>query len=94
MAFNLVREQDVPKSNGTYTVRLLFDADTNTLRNEYWIEGGILYFIEYEGGQPVDSELDAVFAFVVDAFHSWYEFVGPDWRSNMMDFFPPLSTQE
>lgn len=80
MAFVLVREQNVSKVNGIYTVKLYFDENTNMLRNEYVLAEEILYHIEYEVNPNVIPEEDIPFQMIVDAFNSWYELVGPDWR--------------
>lgn len=80
MSFVLVKEQVVPKPNGTYSVKLFFDEDTNTARNEYLLEGEILYHYEYEVDPFTIPEQDLSFEHIVDAFNGWYDIVGPDWR--------------
>lgn len=79
MSFKLIGEQDSVKENQTYTIKVYFDSDTNTQRNEYILEDEILYYIEFEQ-HNIQEENDVSLNSVVLGFDDWYETFGPDWR--------------
>lgn len=80
MAFELVGEEDSVKDDQTYTIRVYFDADTNTQRNEYVLDEEILYHIEFEQHELQEADRDLNVEAVVNGFDDWYEQFGPDWR--------------
>lgn len=80
MSFQLLAQRDVPKEDQEYSVRVYFDADTNTQRNEYLLDEEVLYFIEFEEHNVEEASKDISIDAIVEGFNSWYELVGPDWR--------------
>jgi len=80
MSLQLIAEKDTPKEGQNYSVRVYFDADTNTQRNEYLLDEEIMYFIEFEVHVIDEPENDIRIDSLVEGFDSWYELVGPAWR--------------
>jgi len=80
MAFELIGEQDSVKDDQTYTIRVYFDSDTNTQRNEYILEEEILYYIEFEQSEIQEADKDVSVDSVVAGFDDWHEEFGSDWR--------------
>lgn len=80
MSFELLAEQDSVKGDQTYTIKLYFDSDTNTQRNEYVLDGEILYHIEFEQTNYEEPEKDLSIDAIVEGFDEWYNEFGPDWR--------------
>lgn len=80
MAFELIGEKDSVKEDQTYTVKVYFDSDTNTQRNEYILDEEIIYHIEFEQHDLQEVEKDLSVDGVVAGFDDWYDQFGPDWR--------------
>jgi hypothetical protein len=80
MSFRLIGEEESVKGNQTYLVRVLFDADTNTQRNEYVLDEETLYHIEFEQHDIEEADKDLDISAVVAGFDEWYDTFGPDWR--------------
>lgn len=80
MAFELIGERDSVKDNQTYVIRVYFDEDTNTQRNEYVLDEEVLYYIEFEQHYLQEADKDLSIDGVVEGFDDWYEQFGPDWR--------------
>ena len=80
MAFELLRTSDVVKGDRTYVVNLYFDYDTNMSRDEYTLNGEILYYYEYDASILTEPENDASLEALIEAFDLWYDQVGPDWQ--------------
>lgn len=80
MAFELVGERDVQKGDQTYVVKVHFDADTNTQRNEYILDEEVLYHFEFEQHELQEFDEDLSVDAVVEGFNDWYDQFGPDWR--------------
>lgn len=80
MSFELIDEMDCIKGDQIYTIRLYFDADTNTQKHEYLIDNELLYYFEYEIPQVEKPRKDIDIKAVVEGFEYWYSQVGPDWR--------------
>jgi hypothetical protein len=80
MSFTLIGERESVKGDQTYFVRVLFDADTNTQRNEYILEEETLYHIEFEQHDMQEFDKDLSIESVVVGFNDWYDKFGPDWR--------------
>lgn len=80
MAFELIGEQDSVKEDQTYTVKVYFDSDTNTQRNEYVLDDEVLYFIEFEEHNFLEPDKDLKVDAVAEGFDAWYDEFGPDWR--------------
>lgn len=80
MAFKLIAEQDSVKGDNTYTIRLYFDEDTNTQKNEFSLGEDVLYVFEFEQHNLLEPEKDASVESLVRGFDDWYDQFGPDWR--------------
>lgn len=80
MAFELMGEKDSIKGEKIYTIKVFFDADTNTQRNEYVVNGEVLYNIEFEQHDLQDPDKDLDLDSVVSGFDDWYDEFGPNWR--------------
>jgi hypothetical protein len=80
MAFELIGEKDSVKGDQTYAIKVYFDADTNTQRNEYVLNDEILYYIEFEQNEIQEADKDMSVDSVASGFDDWYDEFGPDWR--------------
>ena len=80
MAFELMGEEESVRGDQAYLVRVLFDADTNTQRNEYVLNEETLYHIEFEQHNVQEAENDIDIESIVAGFNEWYDQFGPDWR--------------
>jgi len=80
MAFRLVGEKDNIKDDQVYTVKVYFDPDTNTQRNEYVLDEEILYNIEFEQKNIEEFDKDLSVESVCSGFNDWYQEFGPRWR--------------
>ena len=80
MSFILVGEEQSVKGDQTYIVRVLFDSDTNTQRNEYVLDEETLYHIEFEQHDIQEADSDIDISAIVSGFDDWYDKFGPDWR--------------
>lgn len=80
MAFELIAEADSVKEDQTYTIKIHFDSDTNTQRNEYVLDDEVLYFIEFEQHNVLEADKDLSIDSVVEGFDAWYDEFGPNWR--------------
>jgi hypothetical protein len=80
MAFKLLAEADSIKGEQTYSVKTFLDNNTNTQRNEYILDGEILFAQEYEFVPMEEPEVNFNIQSTLDGFDIWYDIVGPDWR--------------
>jgi hypothetical protein len=79
MTFELMGEKESVKEDRVYVVRMLFDSDTNTQRNEYVLNEEILYHIEFEQHNIQEAENDLDIDSVAAGFDEWYDQFGPEW---------------
>lgn len=80
MAFEIIGERDSVKDDQTYVIKVYFDEDTNTQRNEYVLDEEVLYYIEFEQHYLQEADKDLSIDGVLEGFDDWYEQFGPDWR--------------
>lgn len=80
MAFELIGERESAKEENVYSIRVYFDADTNTQRNEYVLDEEVLYYIEFEQHEIQEADKDLSVDGVAAGFDDWYDQFGPDWR--------------
>ena len=71
MAFELIGEREKVKEDQTYIIRVYFDADTNTQRNEYILDEEILYYIEFEEHEIQEADKDVSVDSVANGFDDY-----------------------
>jgi hypothetical protein len=80
MSFKLIDEVECIKGDQTYTVKMYFDADTNTQGHEYVLDGEVLYHLNYEAPNLEEPEKNLGLNAIAEGFDYWYDQFGPDWR--------------
>jgi len=80
MSFKLIDEVECVKGDQIYTVKMYFDADTNTQKHEYVLNDEVLYHFAYEAPDLEDPEKNLGITPIAEGFDYWYDQVGPDWR--------------
>lgn len=80
MSFELLGEADCPKDGQAYSVKTFYDIESHMQRNEYLLDGELLFAQEYEVSDIQEPENDFDIQSTINGFEVWYDFVGPDWR--------------